>query len=131
MRMADQRQFDDATAQIIGAAITVHKALGPGLLESVYEKCLSYKLERIGLTVRRQVLVPLRFEELLITDAYRIDLIVNDSVVIEVKACEQLSHIHFAQLLTYLKIMDFRVGLLLNFNSVRLKDGIHRVVNNY
>jgi GxxExxY protein len=129
--MAGLRQFDDATAQIIGAAITVHKALGPGLLESVYEKCLGYKLEKIGLTVRRQVLVPLQFEELLINDAYRIDLVVNDSVVIEVKACEQLSHIHFAQLLTYLRILDFRVGLLLNFNSVHLKDGIHRVVNNY
>ena len=125
------KEFADGTAQIIGAAIAVHQALGPGLLEGTYEKCLTFKLKKCGLQVRRQVPVPLKFEELLITEAYRIDLLVNERTIVEVKACEQLSRIHFAQLLTYLKIMDLRVGLLFNFNSVHLKDGMHRVVNSY
>lgn len=109
----------------------MHRCLGPGLLESTYEKCLAYKLEKCGLAVRRQVVVPLRFEELLVPDAYRIDLIVSNSVVVEVKACDQLSAIHFAQVVTYLKLTNLKVGLLMNFNSVHLKDGIHRVVNEY
>jgi GxxExxY protein len=129
--MVSQRRFSDGSSEIIGAAIRVHQCLGPGLLESTYEKCLAHKLAKSNIAVRRQVPLSLRFEDLLIPEAYRIDLIVADSIVVEVKACDQLSAVHFAQVLTYLRLTSLKVGIILNFNSVHLKDGIHRVVNSY
>jgi GxxExxY protein len=129
--MQPNTQFSDGTSAIIGAAIEVHRALGPGLLESTYEKCLAYKLDRMGIPVRRQVPIALRFEQLLIVDAYRIDLIVDEKVVVEVKARENLSGVHFSQVVTYLRLTKLRVGLLLNFHSVHLRDGIHRIVNDF
>lgn len=129
--MFSRGELNSVTSTILRGAFEVHSALGPGLLETTYEKCLAFKLEKLGLIVRKQVYVPLQFEELLIHDAFRIDLLVNDAVVVELKACEVLNAIHFAQVLSYLKALNVRVGLLMNFNSLHLKDGIHRVVNNF
>lgn len=127
--MPGRFEFDDITSEIIGAAIYVHRILGPGLLEKTYEKCLAYKLQTQGFAVRRQIVADLKFEDLVIRDAYRIDLLVNNSVIVEIKSIECVTSLHFAQLLTYLKVMDRRVGLLMNFNTACLKTGIHRVVN--
>lgn len=129
--MSESRIFSDGTSEIIRAALDIHSVLGPGLLEATYEKCLAFKLQKTGIPVRRQVCVPIRYEELVIDDAYRIDLLVQEQIVVEIKAIESLSAVHFAQLLAYLKATDLRVGLLMNFHSARLKDGIHRVVNNF
>jgi GxxExxY protein len=119
---------DPLTEQVIGAAIEVHKALGPGLLESAYEQCLGIVLEEVGLKVARQVDVPLEFRGRRITPAYRLDILVNDVLIVEVKAVEKLMPVHDAQLLTYLRLTGKRVGLLLNFNSPRIKDGLRRMV---
>ena len=119
---------DPLTEQVIGAAIEVHKALGPGLLESAYEQCLGIVLEEVGLKVARQVDVPLEFRGRRITPAYRLDILVNDVLIVEVKAVEKLVPVHDAQLLTYLRLTGKRVGLLLNFNSPRIKDGLRRMV---
>lgn len=129
--MYSREQLNAITSEVLNAAFDVHTVLGPGLLESTYERCLAYKLEKAGFSIKRQLGVLLQFEELRICDAYRIDILVNDAVVLEIKACESLADVHFAQLLSYLKAMDKRVGLLMNFNSVHLKQGIHRVVNNF
>jgi GxxExxY protein len=119
---------NEVSGIIIDAALQVHKALGPGLLESVYEECLSYELESRGLDVERQVQVPLVYRELQFDCGFRIDLLVNDEVVVEIKAVECVLPIHTAQLLTYLKVMENRVGLLINFNVTKIKNGIHRFV---
>lgn len=119
---------DPLTESIIGAAIDVHRALGPGLLESAYEECLTIALRAKGFEVFRQVELPIEFMGHLIKPAYRIDLIVNSQVVIEIKAIEKILPIHEAQLLTYLKLSNKRVGLLINFCVPVLKDGIRRRV---
>jgi GxxExxY protein len=113
---------------VVDAAFQVHKSLGPGLLESVYEQCLHYELTSSGIEVKRQVQVPLKYKELQFDCGFRIDLLVDDEVVIEVKAVEKVLPIHAAQLLTYLKITERRVGLLINFNQTKIKNGIHRYV---
>jgi GxxExxY protein len=115
---------------IIGSAIKVHKALGPGLLESAYEECLNYELKKSGLKVDKQKALPLVYEEIKLDCGYRIDLIVENKVIIEVKSVEALNDIFLAQVLTYLKLSNCKLGLLINFNVLRLKDGIKRVVNN-
>ncbi|MCF8423242.1 MAG: GxxExxY protein [Bacteroidia bacterium] len=115
---------------IIGCAIKVHTALGPGLLESAYEECLYYELVKEGLKVEKQKALPLIYEEIKLEVGYRLDLIVEDKVIIEIKACEGLNDIHLAQVLTYLKLSNVKLGLLINFNVTRVKDGIKRVVNN-
>ena len=115
---------------IIGQAISVHSQLGPGLLESVYEECLTYKLIKSGISVERQKPIPLIFEEVKLECGFRCDLIVEDKLIVEVKAVEALNDIHLAQVLTYLKLTKLKLGLLMNFNVVRLKDGLRRVVNN-
>ena len=115
---------------IIGFAIKVHTALGPGLLESAYEECLYYELVKEGLKVEKQKALPLIYEEIKLEVGYRLDLIVEDKVIIEIKACEGLTDVHLAQVLTYLKLSDVKLGLLINFNVTRVKDGIKRVVNN-
>src|SRR3974390_1455035 len=119
------------TDQIIGAAIKIHRRLGPGLLESAYEACLVYELERLGLAVQRQKAVPLIYESVKLDCGFRADLIVNWEVVVEIKCKESIHPVDQAQLLSYLRLLDLRVGLLLNFHVVALKDGIKQMVNNY
>ena len=114
---------------IIASAMKVHTALGPGLLESAYETCLLYELEKRGLPVHRQVLIPLQYEDLTINNGYRIDLLVGDRVVVELKALEAILPVHRAQLLSYLRLGGFKLGYLLNFNVARMRDGIVRLVN--
>lgn len=116
---------------IIGAAIEIHKTLGPGLLESAYEYALFYDLKELGLDIKRQVAMPFKYKEkeIELDVAYRIDILVENKVIIEVKAVESLTPTHFAQTLTYLKLSNLKLGLLLNFNEKYLKHGIQRVVN--
>ena len=121
-------QHDFAAREIVDAAFAVHSALGPGLLESVYEQCLFHELTMRELRISRQVVLPVTYRGVLIDAGYRIDLMVNDLVVVEVKAVEKLLPIHEAQLLTYLKLSQRRLGLLINFNSIRIKDGIRRLI---
>jgi GxxExxY protein len=114
---------------IIAAAMKVHAAVGPGLLESAYETCLLYELEKQGLPVCRQVSIPIRYDDLTIDIGYRIDLLVGDRVVVELKALEAILPVHRAQLLSYLRLGGFKLGYLLNFNVARMRDGIVRLVN--
>ena len=114
---------------IIGAAIKVHSAVGPGLLESAYETCLLYELEKQKLPVKRQVLIPIRYEDLTIDNGYRIDLLVGERVVVELKAVETVLPVHRAQLLSYLRLGGFKLGYLLKFHVVHMRDGIARIVN--
>ena len=118
---------NETSGVVVDAAFQVHQALGPGLLESVYEQCLQYELADRGLDVKQQVQVPLMYKELQLDCGFRIDLLVNGQVVVEVKAVEVVLPIHIAQLLTYLKITNYRVGLLINFNKTKIKNGIHRL----
>ena len=115
---------------IVQTAIDLHKSLGPGLLESVYENALAYDLREKGLNVGQQVPMPLVYKENKFDVGYRMDLLIDDKVVVELKAIETLAPVHYAQLLTYLKLADLKLGLLINFNVKLLKDGIHRIVNN-
>ena len=115
--------------KIIGCAIEVHKALGPGLLENAYQECLFYKLKKEGLMVVKEKAMPLVFEEVQLECGYRIDLLVENKVVIEIKSVEGLNDVHLAQTLTYLKLGDYKLGLLINFNVALLKNGIRRVIN--
>ena len=117
---------DDCTHVIIGCALKVHTGLGPGLLESIYEECLCYELSKTGIRFCRQVECPIRYENHQLAHALRLDLLVQEQVIVEVKAVEQLLRIHDAQLLTYLKLTGLRLGLLLNFNTVHFRDGIRR-----
>ena len=119
------------TDRIIGAAIEVHRHLGPGLLESAYEECLCYELSLVGLKLQRQVHLPVNYKGVLLDCAYRMDIVVEDVVIVEIKTVDGLLPIHRAQLLTYLKAFDRRVGLLINFNVPILKDGLKRIVNRY
>ena len=121
----------DITSQIIGAAIKVHRRLGPGLLESAYEACLAYEMERVGLQVQRQNAVPLIYGKVKFECGFRADLVVDGSVVVEIKSKEALHPVDQAQLLSHLRLLNLQVGLLINFHVVLLKDGIKRMVNNY
>ena len=116
---------------IIGAAIKVHKNLGPGLLESAYEETLYYELKKEGLNVEKQKPMPLIYDEVKLDVGYRIDLMIESKVIIEIKSVEYLNDVHLAQVLTYLKLSGCKLGLLINFNVKYLKDGIKRVVNNF
>jgi GxxExxY protein len=116
-------------AAVVDAAFKIHTTLGPGLLESVYESTLEYELRKRGLSVRRQISLPVYYEGLKLELGYRVDLIVGDKVIIEIKSIEALAPIHKRQLLTYLRLANMRLGLLINFNVERIKDGIKRVVN--
>ncbi|MBK6951046.1 MAG: GxxExxY protein [Crocinitomicaceae bacterium] len=120
---------NDLSAKIIGAAIEVHKQLGPGLLESTYEICLAFELKELGLEVKQQVALPVVYKDVKLDAGYRIDLIVENKVIVEIKSVEALADIHTAQLLTYLKLKDIKLGLLINFNSVKAIDGVKRIVN--
>jgi len=115
--------------KIIGAALEVHKTIGVGLLENAYEVALAYELKKLGLKVENQVSLPLKYKELSINNAYRIDLIVEDKVIIEIKSVLDIHPIFYSQVLTYLKLTNIKLGLLINFNTPLIKDGIHRIVN--
>ena len=114
---------------IISAAMKVHTAVGLGLLESAYELCLAHELTRLGLSVQKQILLPIRYEDLVIDNGYRIDLLVNDRVIVELKAVEIILPVHRGQLLSYLRLGGFKLGYLLNFNVAHMRDGITRSVN--
>jgi len=122
---------NEITERVIGASIEVHRQLGPGLLESVYEECLCYEMNEREIGFQRQVAMPLWYKGVQLESVYRIDLLVEERVMVEIKANELLLPVHSAQLLTYLKLSNKRVGLLINFNMPVLKDGIKRVVNGY
>lgn len=121
--------IEEVANKVIGCAIKVHKALGPGLLESAYKECLYYELIKAGLFVEKEKPMPLIYEEVKLEIGYRIDLLVEKKLVIEVKSKEALNDVDLAQTLTYLKIGDFRLGLLINFNVTLLKNGLKRVAN--
>jgi GxxExxY protein len=116
--------------KIIGLAIEVHKALGPGLLESAYKECLMYKIIQSGMFAEKEKPMPLVFEEVKLDCGYRMDILVEHKLVIEIKSVEALNDVHLAQTLTYMKLGNFKLGLLINFNVALLKNGIKRVVNN-
>lgn len=122
-------QEDDVARQVVDAAYRVHTTLGPGLLESVYEAALAYELEKRGLRVACQQAVPAMYETIEIHTAFHADLIVEEKVIVEVKAVETVAPVHMKQLLTYLKLADKRLGLLINFNVHLIKDGITRIAN--
>ena len=117
------------TKKIIGCAIEVHRQLGPGLLESTYQDCLLYELERSKLTVEKEVFLPLRYKNLELNRGFRIDLLVENKIVVELKAVDTITDIHKAQLLTYLRLGSYKLGLLLNFNVKILRNGITRIIN--
>jgi GxxExxY protein len=116
---------------VIGCAIEVHRHLGPGLLESAYEACLVHELKLKGLNVQQQVPLPIIFKDVKLDAGYRLDLLVEDKVIIELKTVECFADIHTAQMLTYLKLKNLKFGLLINFNSVLIKNGIKRILNGY
>lgn len=124
-------EINAITGKIIDTAFKLHSALGPGLLENVYEKCLEMDLMEAGLEAESQVGVPLKYKNFAFDTGYRLDLLVEKTVIIEVKSVEILAPVHYSQLITYLKLYNKPVGLLINFNSKYLKDGLHRLVNNF
>ena len=124
-------QLNAITEQIIGAAMEVHRALGPGLLESAYEACLVFELRQRGLHVDQQRPLPIIYKDVKLDCGYRLDLVVANCVIVEIKAVEKLNSVHDAQLLSYLKLANCRVGLLLNFHCTMLKHGIRRLVNDF
>ena len=121
----------DLTPQIIGAAITIHRRLGPGLLESAYEACMAYEIDKLGLRVERQKAVPLIYQRVKLECGFRADLVVEGRVALELKCKEALHPVDEAQLLSHLRLLNISVGLLINFHVAQLKDGIKRMVNNY
>jgi len=120
---------NEISNKVIGLAIEVHRVLGPGLLESAYKECLFYKIIKSGIFAEKEKPIPLIFEEVKLECGYRIDILVEHLLVIEIKSAEALNDVHLAQTLTYMKLGNYRLGLLINFNVVLLKDGIKRVVN--
>ena len=122
--------YSDLTRGIIGAAIAVHRALGPGLLESTYEACLAFELQERGFKVDRQKSLPVVYRQVVLDCGYRIDLLVEDTVIVELKAVEKIDKIHEAQLLSYLKLSQHKIGLIINFNVEILTDGVRRRVLN-
>lgn len=122
-------KLNKITEIIIGAAIEVHRKLGPGLLESAYQKCLLYELMNKGLSVEEEVPRPIIYKDIHLNHGYRLDLLVEDRVVVEIKTVETFTDVHLAQVLTYLKLGDYKLGLLINFNVSLLKNGIKRIIN--
>ena len=120
-------EIDLLTQKVIGCAIEVHRTLGPGLLESSYEQCLMYELNQAGLIAKNQVLLPIAYKSVVIDAGYRLDILLPEKLIIELKAVDKLLPIHTAQLITYLKLSDIKTGLLINFNVSKLTNGINRV----
>ena len=127
----DREFLNQTTSLIIDKAIVVHSKLGPGLLESVYSTCLTHELRKAGATVVTEQIVPVFYDELQLDNGYRLDMLVNDAVIVEIKTVERILPVHEAQLISYLKLLDKRVGLLLNFKVPVLTQGIKRKVNNF
>jgi GxxExxY protein len=125
---AKPHEIDRLTQRIIGFAIEVHRQLGPGLLESAYEECLCFEFKRDGLAFRRQMAVPVVYKSVRLDCGYRLDIVFQDQVILELKTVERLMPIHEAQMLTYMKLSGIRTGLLINFNSAVLKDGLRRIM---
>lgn len=121
---------NEISYKIIGIALELHKNIGPGLLESAYENALAYDLRDAGLHVVQQAPMPFIYKDIKMDVGYRIDLIIENKVIVEIKSVENLAPVHYAQVLTYLKLSNLKLGLLINFNSKILKEGIHRIVNN-
>ena len=121
--------YEDTTERIIGAALNVHSALGPGLLESTYHTCLQHEFATVGLHFEHQVRLPIVYRDVHLDGGYRLDFFVESSVIVELKAVEKLLPVHLAQVLSYLKLTGCKIGLLINFNVVHLRSGIRRVVN--
>ncbi len=121
---------NELATKIIGVAIDIHKKLGPGLLESVYENTLAYELKTAGLEIQQQVAMPVVYKDVKMKVGYRVDLLVENKVIVELKSVENLLPVHYAQTLTYIKLSDLKLALLINFNEKLLKNGIHRIVNN-
>ena len=119
------------TQEIIGAAIDVHRELGPGLLESIYQECLSIELTARNIDFEQQKIIPIKYKQQVIQSNFRLDLLVENKIIVELKAVENLLPIHEAQILTYLKLTDCKIGLLINFNVPVLKKGIKRIINGY
>ncbi|HUJ21768.1 MAG TPA: GxxExxY protein [Bryobacteraceae bacterium] len=130
-RDAETPREDQVTDQIIGAAIELHRLLGPGLLESAYEECLCYELSLRGLGFQRQVSLPVTYKGVRLACGYKMDLVVEDLVIVELKTVESLQRVHAAQLLSYLRLSGKSVGLLINFNAPILKSGLKRIVNRF
>ena len=124
-------ELNELSYKIIGAAIEVHRELGPGLLESVYEKALTYELRNLNIKVDNQVAKGIVYNEIEIPVAYKIDLLVENMIVVEIKSIDKLAPVHFSQALSYLKLSGLKLGLLINFNESILKNGIKRIVNNF
>jgi len=120
---------NDLATEVIGSAITIHRALGPGLLESAYKECLFYELISKGLYVEKEKPLPLIYKEIKMDCGYRLDLLVENKIIVEVKAVEALNDVHLAQVLTYLKVSGCKLGLLMNFNVLKVKDGVRRIIN--
>ena len=120
---------NELSYQIIGASIELHRKIGPGLLESAYENALACELREMGFKVKQQLPLPFLYKDIKMEIGYRVDLVVEEKVIVEVKSLENLAPVHFAQLLTYLRLSNKKLGLLINFNSVILKESIHRMVN--
>jgi GxxExxY protein len=131
MEVSEKDRLDQITRRIIGAAIEVHRHLGPGLLESSYETCLVFELKQLGFTVEQQKPLPVVYKGIVLDCGYRLDLVIEDSVIVELKAVEQLAPIFEAQLLSYLRLTGKKVGLLINFHVAVLKNGIKRLVNEF
>jgi GxxExxY protein len=131
MNMNKGPEIDEITGQVVDAAVKLHTRLGPGLLESVYELVLACELERRGLMVERQKPVSFDFDGILFEDAFRVDLLVEGCVVVELKSVETLAPVHSKQILTYIRLLNLPVGLLINFGAATMKEGLHRVVNSY
>jgi GxxExxY protein len=125
----NKKEFDQITGGVIGASIEVHRALGPGLLEAIYEECLCHELSLRGISFKRQVTLPIQYKGISLDCGYRLDLLIEGKVAIEIKAVERIIPVHEAQLLTYLKIGGWKGGLLINFNVPLLKSGIRRIVH--
>jgi GxxExxY protein len=123
------REIDDITGEIVDAALKIHQGLGPGSLESVYESVLSKTLEKLGMQVERQKPISFVYDDITCDDGFRVDLLIDDRVVVELKSVEKLAPVHSKQLLTYIRLMNLPVGLLLNFGTSTLKEGLHRIVN--
>ena len=120
---------NELSKMIIGCAIEVHKQLGPGLLESAYQECMYYELRQIGLNVQKEKPMPIVYKEVKLDHGYRIDLLVEEKVVVEIKTVDTFNEVHTAQVLTYLKLGNYKLGLLLNFQTTMLKNGIKRIIN--
>jgi GxxExxY protein len=122
--------LEEIGSHVVNSAVKIHRSLGPGLLESAYQQCLAYELRQVGLQVECEVVIPIQYEEIQIDNGYRVDMLINDVVIVENKTVDRLLRIHMAQILTYLKMRDLRLGYLINWNVKLIKDGIQRLVNN-